>query len=141
MSSHNMANDKKTISDFIVIDHMINAGVQVVGGTNVAQVQAGGKGKKGQPDKAARITMLIDNDTAQKLMQSMHHGTQEYVALMFVVPYNEFVVTKNRLEAAGPSAEELAFNAGRERIKHPDFDYVYETFEEYQAKKHDRKGD
>lgn len=136
-----MADEKKTVSDFIVIDEMINAGSKIAGSTDIAQVQAGGKGKKGGPDKAARLTMLIDNETAQKLMQSMHHGTQEYAALVFVVPYNEFIVMKNRLEAAGPSAEELAFNAGRERIKHPDFDFVYETFEEYKAKKHDRKGD
>ncbi len=29
---------------------------------------------------------------------------------------------------------EDAFNAGRERINHPDWDYVYETFQDYKNK-------
>lgn len=129
-----MADEKKTISDLIVIDQMINAGSKIAGSTDIAQVQTGGKDEEGF-DKTARLTMLIDDETAQKLMQSIHHGTQEYAAFVFVVPYDEFIVMKNKLEAAGPSTEELAFEAGRKRINHPDFDYVYETFEEYQAKK------
>ena len=33
-----------------------------------------------------------------------------------------------------PDVIESAFNAGRERLNHPDWDFIYEDFEEYKEK-------
>lgn len=42
-----------------------------------------------------------------------------------------------KLEAIYTQAQRTAFEAGRARIDHPDWDYIYETFEDYLKSKQD----
>jgi len=124
--------EKKKLHDFAVIKVLIDRGIGVRGNMHVLEVeQAKRKNKNGH------VKFELENEHCQTLMHSMVHNTQKVMPIMLLVDMDEFNKVKAELEA-GPSPEELAFNAGRERIKHPDFDYVYETFEEYQQ--NDRKG-